>query len=65
MKKEVEHGLSARVIVMDSIAMVTPENAGTFVVVPAGSGTRLDALNAEVAPGGIFFDASGATFARH
>ena len=59
LKALVEKGPSGRVIVMDSITKVTPEDAGAVVVCASHGGASSGEFALEVALGVVFFNDAG------
>ena len=59
LKAQVEKGPSGRVIVMDSITKVTPEDAGAVVVSASHGGASSGEFALEVALGVVFFNDAG------
>ena len=59
LKAQVEKGPSGRVIVMDSITKVTPEDAGAVVVCASHGGASSGEFALEVALGVVFFNDAG------
>ena len=59
LKREVERGTKGRVIVMDSITKVTPEDAGAVVVSASHGGMSSGEFALEVPLGAVFFNDAG------
>ena len=59
LKAQVEKGPSGRVIVMDSITKVTPEDAGAVVVSASHGGASSGEFALEVPLGVVFFNDAG------
>lgn len=59
LKREVERGKSGRVILMDSITKVTPEDVGAVVVSASHGGTSSGEFALAVPLGAVFFNDAG------
>ncbi|WP_137893750.1 hypothetical protein [Ramlibacter sp. 2FC] len=59
LKKEVAGGPGGRVLIMDSITKVTPEDAGCFVVSASHGGASSGEFALEVPLGAAFFNDAG------
>ena len=59
LKEQVEKGPSGRVIIMDSITKVTPDDAGAVVVSASHGGASSGEFALEVPLGAVFFNDAG------